>query len=287
MINFAEIADRVANWYSEHDTEVKFWGGAICSVGAMIFAGKAALKINEVADETKATMDRIHEAKKNGQNNAGSEYTPEDAKKDTVAVAIQTTGKIIKAAAPAIGLEVASLILYGKCKASYETKLSNLSTAYMLLEQSVHENKALPTAGTVTEDGEVKVVEKPVAMDVKTRTFRFAADTSSRYSSIIPKAVTCIEGTESMFNTKLRMYKGKRITLDSVLDYLGFYDRDIVTAMTEEQRNAALVLGWVNNGDANPDPNKPNYINIDVRQELDEVTGTVDYYLTFNCYPIV
>lgn len=62
----------------------------------------------EILDETKGTLDTIHEGMETGAIN-GQEYTTEDGKKDTVVVYAQTGMKLAKLYGPAIILGTLSI----------------------------------------------------------------------------------------------------------------------------------------------------------------------------------
>lgn len=97
----------------KYSPEILVGAGIIGTVASTVLACKATLKVNEILDEPKHNLEKIHTALETGQTEAGSEYTEEDAKKDTTIVYIQTGVKLAKNYAPAIAigtLSVASIL---------------------------------------------------------------------------------------------------------------------------------------------------------------------------------
>ena len=98
--------------------------GLVSIAAGVVFACKATLKVNEQKEEIKAeidetveeakeTFEKIDEATEKGENEAGSEYTPEDAGKDKAGMCmisaknfVKTGFKVAKEYAPAAGFLV-------------------------------------------------------------------------------------------------------------------------------------------------------------------------------------
>ena len=83
--------------------------GIVGVVVSAVMACKATIKASEVAEETKETIDEIHEAEANGVTKAGKDYSAEDTKKDLTTAYIQTGVKYAKLYAPSVILGVASI----------------------------------------------------------------------------------------------------------------------------------------------------------------------------------
>ena len=97
----------------KHSPEILVGLGIVGTVASTVMACKATLKVNEIVDEAKETIDKIHVALDNGCTEAGQDYTEEDSKKDLTITYVQTAVKLTKNYAPAIvlgSLSVASII---------------------------------------------------------------------------------------------------------------------------------------------------------------------------------
>ena len=94
----------------KHSPEILVVAGVIGTVTSAVMACKATLKVNDVIDETKETIEDIHYCVGKGLKTAdGEEYTQEVANKDLTIVYIQTGWKFAKLYGPAVLLGVASI----------------------------------------------------------------------------------------------------------------------------------------------------------------------------------
>ena len=94
----------------KHSPEILAVAGVIGTVTSAVMACKATLKVNDVIDETKETVETIHNCIGKGLKTAdGEEYTQEVANKDLTIVYIQTGWKFAKLYGPAVLLGVASI----------------------------------------------------------------------------------------------------------------------------------------------------------------------------------
>ena len=94
----------------KHSPEILVIAGVIGTVTSAVMACKATLKVNDVIDETKETIETIHDCIGKGLKTAdGEEYTQEVANKDLTIVYIQTGWKFAKLYGPAVLLGAASI----------------------------------------------------------------------------------------------------------------------------------------------------------------------------------
>lgn len=102
------VASKTIMKLKKHSPEILVVAGIAGTVVSAVLACKATTKVAEILDETKGTLDTIHEGMKTGAIN-GQEYTTEDGKKDTVVVYAQTGMKLAKLYGPAIILGTLSI----------------------------------------------------------------------------------------------------------------------------------------------------------------------------------
>ena len=94
----------------KHSPEILVVAGVIGTVTSAVMACKATLKVNDVIDESKETIEDIHYCVGKGLKTAdGEEYTQEVANKELTIVYIQTGWKFAKLYGPAVLLGVASI----------------------------------------------------------------------------------------------------------------------------------------------------------------------------------
>ena len=115
-----ELTTKVGGTFSKigfqlkkHSPELLVAAGVIGAIGSTVLACRATLKVNDVLDETKTSIDKIHAAKETGKTEAGQDYDEQDSKKDLTIVYAQTGVKIAKLYAPAVilgGLSLTSIL---------------------------------------------------------------------------------------------------------------------------------------------------------------------------------
>lgn len=122
----------------KHSPEILVVAGIAGTVVSAVLACKATTKIAEILDETKGTLDTIHEGMETGAIN-GQEYTTEDGKKDTVVVYAQTGMKLAKLYAPAIILGTLSITSILASNNILRKRNVALGAAYAAIDKSFKE----------------------------------------------------------------------------------------------------------------------------------------------------
>lgn len=122
----------------KHSPEILVVAGIAGTVVSAILACKATTKVAEILDETKGTLDTIHEGMETGAIN-GQEYTTEDGKKDTVVVYAQTGMKLAKLYGPAIILGMLSITSILASNNILRKRNVALGAAYAAIDKSFKE----------------------------------------------------------------------------------------------------------------------------------------------------
>lgn len=107
--NVSRKFHKVGFAFKKHSPEILVVAGVIGTVASTVLACKATLKVNEVVDEAKTNIDKIHEATEKGVTEAGEEYSVNDSKKDLAIVYAHTAGKFVKLYGPAVVLGAISI----------------------------------------------------------------------------------------------------------------------------------------------------------------------------------
>lgn len=118
----------------KHSPEILIAAGTIGTVASAVLACKATLKVNDILEETKETVDVIHQTAESEE--FGDKYTPEDQKKDLAIVYANTGIKIAKLYAPAVGLGIVSLASILTSHKIMRTRNIALGAAYAGVAQS-------------------------------------------------------------------------------------------------------------------------------------------------------
>lgn len=96
--------------FKKHSPEILAVVGVTGTIASGVLACRATLKVNEIVDEAKETIETIHDAVENHRHTSdGEEYTEEVAKKDLTIVYAQTGVKFVKLYGPAVALGIASI----------------------------------------------------------------------------------------------------------------------------------------------------------------------------------
>lgn len=122
----------------KHSPEILVVAGIAGTVVSAVLACKATIKVAEILDETKGTLDTIHDGMDAGAIN-GQEYTTEDGKKDTVVVYAQTGMKLAKLYGPAIILGTLSITSILASNNILRKRNVALGAAYAAIDKSFKE----------------------------------------------------------------------------------------------------------------------------------------------------
>lgn len=132
------VASKAVMKLKKHSPEILVVAGIAGTVVSAVLACKATTKVAEILDETKGTLDTIHEGMETGAIN-GQEYTTEDGKKDTVVVYAQTGMKLAKLYAPAIILGTLSITSILASNNILRKRNVALGAAYAAIDKSFKE----------------------------------------------------------------------------------------------------------------------------------------------------
>lgn len=120
MLNKTEITNKLSRTFhktafkiKKHSPEILVVAGVVGVVGSAVMACKATLKVNEVLEEAKENVDKIHEAVEKGETQSHKPYTVEDSKKELGIVYVQTGWELAKLYGPSLiigGLSVSAIL---------------------------------------------------------------------------------------------------------------------------------------------------------------------------------
>ena len=107
VANLTRAFNRMGLKIKKYSPEILMATGTVGVVASGVMACRATLKINEILNDTKDTIDKIHEV--SSDPDMKDKYSEEDSKKDLAIVYTQTAWKLIKLYGPSVGLVVASI----------------------------------------------------------------------------------------------------------------------------------------------------------------------------------
>ena len=109
MNNVTRTFGRMGLKLKKHSPEILMAVGITGVVATTVMACKATLKVNEVLEQPKHDINKIHEATEHGCTASGQDYSEEDSKRDLAIVYTQTGLKLVKLYGPSVALGIASI----------------------------------------------------------------------------------------------------------------------------------------------------------------------------------
>lgn len=146
--------------------EILVAAGIVGVVVGAVMACKATIKAQEVAEETKETINEIHDAEDKGVTKAGQSYSADDAKKDLATAYVQTGIKYAKLYAPAVVLGAASITCIVASHRVLKKRNIALAAAYTTLDKSFKDYRTR----VMERFGEQ--VEKELRYNIKAQEFK-------------------------------------------------------------------------------------------------------------------
>ena len=138
MKSVTGVASKTVMKLKKHSPEILVVAGIAGTVVSAVLACKATTKVAGILDETKGTLNTIHDGMETGAIN-GKEYTTEDGKKDTAIVYAQTGMKLAKLYGPAIILGTLSVTSILASNNILRKRNVALGAAYAAIDKSFKE----------------------------------------------------------------------------------------------------------------------------------------------------
>lgn len=285
--------------FKKHSPEILAVTGVIGIVASAVMACKATTKVNDIVDEAKETIDKIHESVGKGLHTSdGEEYTEEIAKKDLTITYVQTGLKFVKLYGPSVALGIASIgcmlgsnHILRKRNIALAAALTNVATSFKEYRGRLVDRfgkdldrelrfgiKAKEVEETVTdEDGKETTVKKTVEV----------VDPNTAHS--IYSIVFCEGNTGWTRNAELNKvfliqqqnYANDKLKMNGILTLNEVYD------MVGAPRTAyGQIAGWVYTDDSSIGDNFVDFGIFDVNNEkaCDFINGREkSIILDFNC----
>ena len=290
---------RVGFKLKKHSPEILVIAGVIGTVTSAVMACKATLKVNDVIDETKETIEDIHYCTGKGLKTAdGEEYTQEIANKELTIVYVQTGWKFAKLYGPAVLLGVASIgCMVGSNKILRKRNIA-LGAAFTAMDKSFKEyrGRVIEKFGkdldrelrfnTKAKQIEETVVDENGKESTVTKTVEIVDPnvTHSIYSVVFCEGNTgWTKNAElnKVFLLQQQNYANDKLRLNGVLTLNEVYD------MIGAPRTAyGQLAGWVYTEDSSVGDNFVDFGIFDINSEkkCDFINGIErSIILDFNC----
>lgn len=265
--NTTRVIGKTGLKLKKHSPEILAAVGTVGVVTSAVMACKATLKVNDILEESKQQLDTIHKVVANPE--MASQYSPEDAKKDTTIVYVQSGVKLVKLYGPAVAVGAASLACLLGSNHILRKRNIALAAAYKAVDRGFkayrgrvverfgeeldrelrYNIKAKEVEEIVTdENGEEKIVKSTVEMP--------EFNDHSEYARCFDE--TCLGWNRDadynlMFVKQIQNWANDRLDtkgyvfLNEVYEMLGF-----------QKTRAGQEVGWVKDGDGD------NYIDFGI-----------------------
>ena len=134
-------ARKVGFQLKKHSPEILIVGGVVGAVTSTVMACKATMQVNDILDEAKADLAKVHEMREIAENNKkyAERYPEEMANRDTAIVYFQTGLKLAKLYAPSVILGVLSIGAILTSNNILRKRNVALASAYMAVDKSFKE----------------------------------------------------------------------------------------------------------------------------------------------------
>lgn len=148
MKSATRTMNKVGLKVKKYSPEILIVAGIIGTVTSAVMACKATTKVNDILDESKAQLARVHVAKERLENNEvlklrdGGTYTQADVKKDLTIVYTRTAIKFVKLYAPSVALGALSLACIVKSNNILHKRNVALAAAYATVDRGFKEYRS-------------------------------------------------------------------------------------------------------------------------------------------------
>lgn len=264
----------------KHSPEILVGLGIVGTVASTVMACKATLKVNEITDEAKENIDKIHVALEKGYTEAGQEYTEEDSKKDLTITYVQTAVKLTKNYAPAIvlgSLSVASIISgHNMLRKRYIAT----AAAYTLVDKSFkdYRNRVVERFGKeldqelrynikAKEVEEIEVDEKGKEKVVKKTQYVVEPDDISDYAKFFCEGC---HGWSKDPEFNLMFLRRQQAYANEMLRTRGhLFLNEVYDLLNIDRTQAGNVVGWIYD-EKNPEHRGDNFVDFGIYDMDDE-----------------
>ncbi len=287
---FSTYLDKISTKLQKHSPEILATAGVVGVVVSGVMACKATTKLSDILDESKETVEKIHDCIENGEMELAEEYTSEDAKKDLTITYAQTGIKLIKLYAPSVILGTLSVTSILTSNNILRKRNMALTAAYATVDKGFKEyrnrvverfgeqvdkelkynvkSKKVDTIEVDSETGKEKKVKKEANVSVgDTEGYTHVFDNTSQawernndYNEMFLRA-------EQNYANDLLRARG-HIFLNEVYDRVGL-----------PRTKAGQVVGWVY---ADNNKRGDNYVDFGMLEIYDEETDEHKILLDFN-----
>lgn len=254
----------------KHSPEILIVGGAIGIVTSAVLACRATLKVNDVLDEAKENIEKIHTSVETGTTPGGQLYSVEDSKKELAVTYIQTGAKLAKLYALPVTLGALSMTCMFTSHKILTTRNSALTAAYIAVDKGFREyrDRVVERFGkevdqelkydlqkreiettVVDENGKEKTVKETVTV--------VGPGGQSEYARFFDES--CPDWHKNPEYNRMFLQAQQQWANDMLVTRKYLFLNDVYKALGMEETASGQVVGWIYDPE-NPDHKGANYV---------------------------
>lgn len=270
--NVTRAFHRAGLQLKKHSPEILVVTGIVGTVASAVMACKATLKVDEVKENTKEKIDKVHTALEKGHTEAGEEYSVEDSKKDLTVIYAQTGIDFVKLYGPSVvlgGLSVASILAGHNILRKRNVALA---AAYTAVDKSFKEYR-----GRVVERfGEA--LDKELKYNIKAQEVEEVITNEDGSETIVKKTVnvadlgnysdyakffdeTCRGWTRDAEYNLMFLKDQQRFANDRLKSRGHLFLNEVYDMIGMDRTKAGNVVGWIYD---EKHPNGDNYVDFNI-----------------------
>lgn len=249
----------------KYSPEILVATGVVSTITGAVLACKATLKVNDVVEEAKNTIETIHTSTETGLTPGGKQYSLEDSKKDLAIVYTQTGLKLIKLYAPAVILGVTGIGCMLTSHGILQKRNGALAAAYMAVDKGFKEYR-----GRVVEKFG-KEIDRELKYNIKKEEIETTVVDEKGKEKKVKKTVDVIDPSDEISEfarffdescpdwTKNAEYnkmflRAQQNWANNMLTARGYlFLNEVYKALGMDETEAGQVVGWIY------DPENPNH----------------------------
>ena len=196
------VFHKVGFQVKKHGPEILAVAGTVGVVTSAVMACKATLRVNDILEETKDAVEKIHTVVEDGTMvcKDGKVYTEEDGKRDLALVYINTGVKFVKLYGPSIALGTLSLTSLLTSNKILRKRNIALAAAYTTIDNSFKEYR-----GRVIERFGERI-DKELKYNIKAKEVEETVINEDGSESVIKKTVDVIDGEHPQYSDFARFF---------------------------------------------------------------------------------
>lgn len=257
MEKAASICGKAGLVLRKHAPDILVTVGIVGTIAGTVLACKATIKANDILDEAKTDLDKIHLCE--SDEKLSQQCTEENASRDKTIVYVQTGVKLVKLYAPALALGALSMTSILASTDILKKRSAAMAAAYTVVDAGFKEYRknVIERFGEETDKElrynikaktfeEIKVDEQGVETATATEVKVACSDKYSQYTKIFDEGN---EYYEKDADYNLCFLRAQQAYANDLLTSRGYlFLNDVYEMLGFPRTKAGQVVGWLKQG---------------------------------------